>query len=77
MRHKRHAPLALDCTLKSALLLSLIVSGLTATRFALVGLCAAALLIGPLGIILLLLLAATLLAGILSVLRVLTLLLNH
>ena len=62
----------------SALFLSLIVSGLAAARFSLVGLCnAAALLTGPFGVILLLLLAAALLAAILSVLRVLTLLLNH
>ena len=76
MRHKRRASLSQDLYCSSALFPTLVLSGLTATRFALVGLCAA-LLIGPLGLILLLLLAATLLAGILSVLRVLTLLLNH
>jgi hypothetical protein len=50
-----------------------IVSGLAAARFSLVRLCNAALLTGPFGIILLLLLTATLLAATLLVLRVLTL----
>jgi hypothetical protein len=51
-----------------------IVSGLAAARFFLVRLCnAAALLTGPFGVILLLVLAATLLAATLLVLRVLTL----
>ena len=67
----------LEVVSSSALVLSLIVSGLAA-RFSLVGLCnAAALLTGPFGVILLLLLAATLLGRILSLLRVLTLSHNH
>ena len=79
MRQKSHAsPSSGPWHSSSALFLSLIVSGLAAARFSLVGLCnAAALLTGPFGVILLLLLAAALLAAILSVLRVLTLLLNH
>jgi hypothetical protein len=69
----------LDSYSSNALFLSLIVSGLPAAdRFSLVGLCnAAALLTGPFGVILLLLLAATLLGRILSLLRVLTLSHNH
>ena len=75
MRQKSHASLASS---SNVLFLSLIVSGLAAARFSLVGLwSAAALLTGPFGVILLLLLAATLLALILSVLRALTLSLNH
>ena len=70
---------SLDSYSSNALFLSLILSGLpAAARFSLVGLCTAvALLAEPFGVILLLLLAATLLARILSLLRVLTLSHNH
>jgi hypothetical protein len=78
MRQKARIPF-LRLYSSNALFLSLIVSGLpAAARFSLVGLCnAAALLTGPFGVILLLLLAATLLGRILSLLRVLTLSHNH